>query len=266
MGHNLDDSSLDMLERLLHDEIRPHSATLPSEPNVMRTKKQAHRKTQSVSYMNPTFTRPISHSRQSSLTRMDSPTSPASPTFLSPTHRVMGGHRKFHSVGLPTAIQPYYNGGFPSAPNSPQPYLNHSPMQSYSPAMNQVGGQRIISPVEYQFPNMHQKSSSGSKMVDEFLVMKLENQATESSAAMRRLHPLMRDNQFATLSPELYLDGPEALFQDNTFQSFSPITRQEENDSFHSGVTEDVYHFNDESGMAGEDEFLGKPLIAYCFR
>ena len=46
------ENSLEMLERLLHDEIRPHSTLgLPSEPQVMRTKRMGHRKAQSISFL-----------------------------------------------------------------------------------------------------------------------------------------------------------------------------------------------------------------------
>jgi hypothetical protein len=228
------ENSLDMLERLLHNEIKPHSTLgLPSEPQVMRTKRMGHRKAQSISSFLPgsqsTFLPAESnHKRNSSLSGV-SDSSDFQFSALSqqpyplPSHP-LSGHRRFHSVGAADFQNANLTYQFPS---SPTPHEFQQPFGDNA--------------MTYTFPgvtNNHQKSLSGtSNMFNEFVVMNLEKENSLASQGMTRLHPLMQDSQYSTEQPG-YITG-EHYSNYNGYQTdYIPSSARDEIEM----------NFNDESG------------------
>jgi hypothetical protein len=237
------ENSLDMLERLLHNEIKPHSTLgLPSEPQVMRTKRMGHRKAQSISSFLPGSQSALlpsesNHKRNSSLSGVSDSSdfkfsSKIQQPYSLPSHP-LSGHRRFHSVGNAEFQNANLTYQFPSSPSTP-----HEPSSQQSFGDN---------PMAYTFPavtSSHQKSLSGtSDMFNEFVVMNLEKEnSLGSQHPMARLHPL-QDLYYPSSQPGYVPD--EHYSEYNGYQTeYIPASARE-------GME---MHFNDESGNIEEGD------------
>jgi hypothetical protein len=149
---------------------------LPSEPNVMRTKRMGHRKALSNSYM----TQKPTHKRTGS--GIDQP-----PALVDQSQ-----HRRFHSV---SGIQMEYMQ--PQSPMTPPPVMYQQQMSMMNPMYDYRG---------------HQKSMSNASMFDDFTMMKMEEKP-RGRPLHPLMHEQQLDNVISGQFDQNSLDFSSQMYQ-----------------------------------------------------
>ncbi|KAJ3254666.1 hypothetical protein HK103_007005 [Boothiomyces macroporosus] len=242
-----------LLDNLYSD---PLYGQLPSEPNVMRTKRLGHRKSVSISYTQPPAQQIKSmHKRNASLTQPDE--------FHPPQQQHpedVQKHRRFHSMtGMGNYQQPqmqqqhYQSYSTPSSPHlhSP-PYMNNAHNPAYMPYP--------------QYPSEHKKNYSGtSTMFDEFVGMQLEQTKLQPPQPQHRpgfrpLHPLMQETRVYDSRPLGHERQPsyDMNSQPGSHDSFdsSQLISHERHESYDSGM---IGHERHDS----YDSRVGQPILSH---
>jgi hypothetical protein len=220
-------ASLDILQALLHSDfpqqdMQMQNNNLPSEPQVMRTKRMTgHRKSSSVSYMVP-LQQPVM--QQMGHKRTSSYTSVASVDGIDPEY-YMDQQQQQQMMNAPEMTQGVppmpnlgrFNSAGNAAQNPPQYQFNsYTPVQGYN------------SSNAYQpYPMQQNNIPNTNNMFNDFTVMELEKEARRDNVGqfrpMRRLHPLMTEQSHQTHHSTNSMNSIASMDY-QAHQSFDPAT------------------------------------------